>query len=345
LLFSEKKIFSQKSEAPAKDFLFFQQLRVAEKTAIWYTIVVKIKVLEVIIMKFRVARVIRKVCTVFVLIGLLLSLSAVSVAAAGSSVSQTAVSDLAVSHYKKVAVSVKSQTLSGLLIAGTTYIPLRAFGETVLGAKVTYQSQSRTLTVTATGLTLRATDGSYFTEVNGRYLYAATPTVIMNNGRMYVPLRVAAKACGLSVSWNSTAFTATLSGTLRYLQNGSTYYQADAVYWLSRIISAEARGESLFGQIAVGRVVLNRVASDLYPNTIYGVIFDKRYGVQFTPVADGSIYRTPTDSAVMAAKIALEGEALKEPVLFFMEPRKSVSRWIEKNRTYAYTIGNHDFYY
>lgn len=48
------------------------------------------------------------------------------------------------------------------------------------------------------------------------------------------------------------------------------------LYWLSRIISAESRGESLKGQIAVGNVVLNRVEEDDFPDTIPAVIFDRK---------------------------------------------------------------------
>ncbi len=276
---------------------------------------------------------------------LLFMLFAFPIAAAGSGITEIVIGDKNPAHYGTVKIRYGDQTLTGLLIANTTYVPLRAFGENVLGAKVTYDRPNRKLTVTRQGLTLAVTDGCYYTEANGRYLYAATPAVIMNDGRMYIPVRVAAKACGLSVGWSGASRTATLSGKFSFLQSGSTYYDAGEVYWLSRIISAEARGEPLTGQIAVGRVVLNRVASPLYPNTVYGVIFDRLYGVQFTPVADGSIYASPTASSVIAAKIALEGDVLTEPVLFFMEPRKSVSRWIQNNRAYAYTIGHHDFYY
>ena len=110
------------------------------------------------------------------------------------------------------------------------------------------------------------------------------------------------------------------------------------------IISAEAKGESLKGQIAVGNVVLTRVRSTSYPNTIYGVIFDRKHGTQFSPVSYGTIYQTPTESSVIAAKICLEGYTLSDTILFFMNPRLATNNWISKNRPYAFTIGNHDFY-
>ena len=79
----------------------------------------------------------------------------------------------------------------------------------------------------------------------------------------------------------------------------------DDLYWLSRIISAESRGEPLEGQIAVGNVVLNRVASADFPDTIYGVIFDDRWGGQFTPVRNGTIYQVPSARSVEAAGLSL----------------------------------------
>ena len=99
------------------------------------------------------------------------------------------------------------------------------------------------------------------------------------------------------------------------------------------------------GKIAVGNVVLNRVRSSAYPNTIYGVIFDKRYGIQFAPVANGTIYNSPTAESIIAAKICLEGYSISDRILFFMNPRIATNNWISKNRPYAFSIGNHDFYY
>ena len=123
-----------------------------------------------------------------------------------------------------------------------------------------------------------------------------------------------------------------------------SFYNADDLYWLSRIISAESKGEPLKGQIAVGNVVLNRKRSSSYPNTVYGVIFDRKHGTQFSPVAFGTIYQTPTASSIIAAKICLEGYSLSNDILFFVNPKLATSTWIERNRIYEFTIGNHHFY-
>ncbi len=113
------------------------------------------------------------------------------------------------------------------------------------------------------------------------------------------------------------------------------------VYWLSRIIHAEARGENREGQIAVGNVVLNRVDSDEFPDTIKGVIFQKG---QFSPVSNGSIYNEPSSDAIRSATIALEGdEVVDGSALFFYNDRLVASdNWI-RTRDVVTVIGNHTF--
>ena len=121
-------------------------------------------------------------------------------------------------------------------------------------------------------------------------------------------------------------------------------YGEDDLYWLSRIISAESRGEPFVGQLAVGTVVINRTGSKYYPDTIYGVIFDRVGGVQFTPASTGSVYRDPTESSVLAAKLCLEGFSLDPGILFFFNSKLAAGSWITANRTYTMTVGQHDFY-
>jgi N-acetylmuramoyl-L-alanine amidase len=164
----------------------------------------------------------------------------------------------------------------------------------------------------------------------------------MNDGRMYVPIDAFAKAVGLVV--NKGASSVSLNGNVKALTPASSFYRDDEVLWLARIIHAESSGESLLGKIAVGNVVLNRVRSSSYPNTIYGVIFDRKYGVQFSPVLNGTIYNTPSYESTLAAKICLEGFDISEGALFFLHPEISSSSWIPNTRQYLFSIGAHDFY-
>lgn len=237
-------------------------------------------------------------------------------------------------------VAGKKLSVSAIRINGVDYIAARAVAEAI-GASYGYNSATRTATMQFGGTTLTATDGNYTVYVADRPLFSLSPTVIMSDGRMYIPAETFAKALGLSLSRDGALY---LSGALRPLAHASSFYRDDEVFWLARIIHAESAGEPLLGQIAVGNVVLNRVRSRDYPNTIYGVIFDRKYGVQFSPVLDGAIYNTPSYNSILAAKICLEGFDISEGALFFLRPETSTSSWIPNNRPYIFSVGKHDFY-
>lgn len=117
------------------------------------------------------------------------------------------------------------------------------------------------------------------------------------------------------------------------------------IFWLARIIHAEAAGESYIGKVAVGSVIMNRVSSPNFPNTIYGVIFEYYKGIpQFSPVQDGTIYNTPSNESYRAAQEAYNGSKPVGDALYFFNPAKASGSWIVKNRAYIATIGNHAFY-
>lgn len=230
-----------------------------------------------------------------------------------------------------------------IIYNSVTYVPLRNFCNLLDQCTFSWNGNTGTATVKTDDLTLTVQNNALYIIANGRYFY--TVERVMNlGGSLYVPIRPLARAFAVDVGWNSTARRAelTLVGSKRACAPAS--YRSDDVYWLSRIISAESKGEPFRGQIAVGNVVLNRVRSKSYPNTIYGVIFDRKHGTQFSPVSFGTIYQKPSESAVIAAKICLEGYSISDTALFFVNPRLATSSWIQKNRPYAFTIGNHDFY-
>ena len=229
-----------------------------------------------------------------------------------------------------------------LRIDGVTYVPLRSFCNLFGECSISWNAKTNTATVKTADLTLIAHTGNYYIYANGHYLY--TVGAVLNlNGRLYVPVRPMALAFDTGLKWNAAQARVELTKEGREAISWANY-DSDQVYWLSRIISAEAGGEPFLGQLAVGNVVMNRVRSSAYPNTIYGVIFDRKHGTQFTPAASGTIYRQPTEQAVIAAKLCLEGYSLSEDILFFYNPRIATSSWIAKNRPYAFTIGNHKFY-
>lgn len=226
---------------------------------------------------------------------------------------------------------------------GITYAPVRYFADLYEGYEVSWDQQSRRANISGNGLTLDIYPGKYYSVANGRCLMRDGLNS-SRQGRVYAPVTVLAEAVGAEVEWDQKTRSVTVTGGGSSLASGSGYYDQDDLYWLSRIIQAESGGESFMGKCAVGNVVLNRVDSSAYPNTVKGVVFDKNYGVQFTPAANGTIYNTPSEESVLAAKACLDGFAKSGKILYFLNPRIAQSSWIVNNREYIFTIGNHDFY-
>ena len=108
---------------------------------------------------------------------------------------------------------------------------------------------------------------------------------------------------------------------------------------LARCVYGESRGEPYNGQVAVAAVVLNRVKSSKFPNTIYGVIYQKN---AFTAVNDGQINLTPNQTAYNAARDALGGWDPTGGCLYYYNPATATSSWIW-SLTVHIRIGRHNF--
>lgn len=108
---------------------------------------------------------------------------------------------------------------------------------------------------------------------------------------------------------------------------------------LARVVYGEARGEPYTGQVAVAAVVLNRVRSSSFPNSVAGVVYQSG---AFDCVSDGQINLTPNQSAYNAAKDALNGWDPTYGCLFYYNPRTATSKWM-LSRTVKLSIGNHAF--
>lgn len=109
---------------------------------------------------------------------------------------------------------------------------------------------------------------------------------------------------------------------------------------LARVIHAEARGEPYNGQVAVGAVVLNRVRSADFPNSIRDVVYQKK---QFSSVDDGQIHLEPNETSYRAAREALRGVDPSKGALFFYNPRTATTLWWLSQRETTVIIGNHVF--
>ncbi len=260
-------------------------------------------------------------------------------------VADTTENDLSVVHMDTRATNVsltyggKTLSVSAQRYGGQLMVPLAAFARQFTSASYRYDTASGYAYLSAPGLAVSAGHGGSFITANDRPLWGYTTNRIINN-TMWVPLSPLAKAMGLTVAERNGRVT--ISGSYRALTPASAFYREDEVYWLSRIISAESRGEPLTGQMAVGSVILNRVRSSQFPNTIWGVIFQKD---QFSPVKNGSVHKSPAWSSVIAAKLCLEGYTIDNNILFFCNTSVSPYNWITQNRRVAFKIGGHTFYY
>ena len=119
----------------------------------------------------------------------------------------------------------------------------------------------------------------------------------------------------------------------------SSNYTNSDLYLLAKCIYAEARGESYTGQVAVGAVILNRVASSAFPNTIAGVIYQRH---AFTAVSDGQINLEPDKTAMNAASDAMNGWDPTYGCIYYYNPAVATSSWIFGRKTVT-TIGKHVF--
>lgn len=227
---------------------------------------------------------------------------------------------------------------------GVTYVPMFRFAAWLGKFENTYNSRTKTANITGENLKISAKNGTLYIEANGRYFYTQEQIMLKNN-EIYVPINPLVKALNSHIRYDTQKKTYIVSsGDTRLLKNDKQVYNPDDIYWLSKIISAEAEGEPMKGKIAVGNVILNRMRSKQFPNTIYGVIFDKKYGVQFAPTSNGTIYEPADTESIIAAKMCYEGYSLSSEILYFLNPRASASNWIANNRPFAFSISNHHFF-
>lgn len=132
---------------------------------------------------------------------------------------------------------------------------------------------------------------------------------------------------------------AALGMTLGSSSSSTSGYSDSDITLLARLIYGEARGESYTGQVAVGAVVLNRVKSASFPNTIAGVIYQP---YAFTAVSDGQINLSPNETARKAAIAAMNGWDPSYGAIYYYNPSTATSSWIFSRQT-TVVIGDHVF--
>ncbi len=121
--------------------------------------------------------------------------------------------------------------------------------------------------------------------------------------------------------------------------SGSSSSSSGDLYLLARLVHGEARGEPYKGKVAVAAVVLNRVKSSSFPNTIAGVIYQKG---AFDAVSDGQINMQPDNESIRAARDAMNGWDPSNGCLYYYNPKTATSRWM-LSRPVLLRIGQHAF--
>ena len=215
------------------------------------------------------------------------------------------------------------------------------------GLSMSWSEDNGTLTLSVPGAVLTGhKDDGYF-EADGRYIYAPDGWLVKGDV-LYLPSDAVERLFGVEISVSAKRDRLELStDKLTVMSGGASYYElnydAELLYWLPQIINAEAKFEPLAGQIGVGNVVMNRLSSPDFPDTIFEVIYDTEHTIQFEPISTGGIFQEPTEQATIAAYLCLEGYSTVDDCLYFVNPEFG-SGWFDSSLELVDTIGHHNFY-
>lgn len=214
---------------------------------------------------------------------------------------------------------------------GVSYIPFYA-GVMALRPDSVITWDNGTFTASASDFTMTARAGDRYLVINDRYLYVPTGIKSWPEGAALVPARTLATALGAWIDWLGWV---DLHGGGKPMTSEDKPYDDTTLDLLSRVITHEAGNQSLEGKMAVGNVILNRVASKSFPNTVYEVIYEKH---QFPGAANA----TPNAQSILAARLVLEGANVVPGAYYFNGA--GIPCWASRNKRLIATIGDHSFY-
>ncbi len=228
---------------------------------------------------------------------------------------------------------------------GYTMVPIRKLSRILGSHDIKWNNDTKTATINFGNDILSVQTGSQTAYLNG--IKEVMPVrAEVRNDKTYLPARFLCDSMGAEIMWNEKTHTVAIKkdGISINPDDVNKLYTKNDFEWLAKIVHAEAQGEGHSGKVAVANVVLNRRESKEFPDTVYDVVFDRKYGVQFTPIMNGAIHNNPSKDSYKAAKQALFGNNVAGNSLYFLNPKKATSLWIVNNRTFYQSIGNHDFY-
>ncbi len=223
-----------------------------------------------------------------------------------------------------VTMSVNQQTIEmdtlGYLESGRTYLPIR-FMVQAMGAQSIEWRQDDQLALIKMGdnriLQLAADETTALIDDEA---IAFSKPLPFHDGRLFVPIAELKDYLGFSISYNPQTIHVNIDkpDVVVTPELIADPIDEEDLLWLSRIVEVEAKGQPIENKIAVANVVLNRVESDAFPDSVYDVIFQVDVHTQFPPAhKDGFTEIEPSDASWQAAKVALMGSNNIEDCLFF----------------------------
>lgn len=226
---------------------------------------------------------------------------------------------------------VTSESCSARLEGWTSYVSFY-YGAKAIRPDLEITWEEGVFVARAQDVYMTVSCGDLYLQINGRYLPVAGGVRQAEDGAAWLPIRVLATALGAQVAWTGQVELTTGGPPLT---EDTRPYTDEELDILSRVIQHEAGYEPMAGRIAVGNVIMNRVHSPAFPDTVSGVVYARN---QFP----GATNATPREGAILAAKLALEGVNVVPGAYYFNGVGKPC--WASRNKAHLYTIGGHAFF-
>ena len=210
------------------------------------------------------------------------------------------------------------------------------------------QVSSSGFTALTEGLEMSAEAEAEYMLANHRYLFLPDSYFPFGDD-VYLPLDAIRRIFGIDAELVGEDRIDISTRQCRFITGSEDYYKlnmsAEYQYWLPRIIAIETVDEPMAGKIGVGNVILNRVKSPRYPDTIYRVLYDNNTGVQFAPATTGALKaKLEDEESRIAACLIYEGYNTVGDSLFFANPENNGDYWFRTNCILVVTIGRHEFF-